>query len=303
MWTKGRSAVSSHRVWDVLRGATKALFTNTTNADFTESGLTSFDTGGFTVGSDGGINTNAATYVGWQWLAGASAANTDGTISSTVSANPTAGFSVVTYTGNGANSTVGHGLGVLPGLIIVKGRTVSDSWRIWHIDFQGTGKYLNMSSAQFDTNSVVFNTGTGTSTTFTIGTNASLNTNGGTVVAYCWAETAGFSKFSEYTGNGSTDGPFIYLGFKPAFILCKRIDSTGDWFLMDTARSTYNPTTGFSLYPNLSNTEGSDMTFDLVSNGFKVRQTSAWLNASGGTYIYAAFAEVPSFGPTPAKAR
>lgn len=309
VWTKSRSAVASHRVWDVLRGATTALFTNTTGADFTESGLTSFDADGFTVGTDGGINTNAATYVGWQWKAnGAGVSNTSGSITSSVSANTTAGFSVVTYTGNGtAGATIGHGLGVAPKMIIVKQRSsAGNNWPVYHTSL-GATKYIELNTtiaAATATNR--WNDTTPGSSVFTVGDTTAINSNGQTYVAYCFAEVAGFSAMGSYTGNGSADGPFIYTGFTPAFLLIKRTDTTGNWRLIDTARDPYNGDTANILYPDLSAAEDiGGVHDDWLSNGFKPRQSSAVNNASGGTYVYAAFASNPfgGSGAAPATAR
>jgi len=198
---------------------------------------------------------------------------------------------VVTYTGTGANATVGHGLGVAPGLILTKSRSAAQSWYVYHSATGGTKTlYLNLTDAAGVDNRIWNNTDPTTSV-FSIGT-VGPNASGVTQVAYCWAPVAGYSAFGSYTGNGSTDGPFIYTGFRPRFILVKRTDSTSDWRIWDTARTTYNAMSSV-LYPNGSDAEYTAATqdFDALSNGFKARNSSTSMNASAGTYIYAAFAE------------
>jgi hypothetical protein len=322
IWGKLRNDVSSHTLFDVLRGfgAAKALSSNVTDAEGLggSAGASSLygyvsaaTSSGFTVANgtdptypDGYWNWTGKTFAAWQWKAnGAGVSNTSGTITSTVSANTTAGFSVVKYTGTGSAASIGHGLGATPKLIIAKKYNTTNDWCVY-TSTTGTGNSLFLNLTNGSTSSAQSWTAVG-STTFSVGTGGDVNTNGATYIAYCFAEIPGYSKIGSYTGNGSADGPFVYTGFRPAYVMAKRTDSTADWFVTDTARSTYNPTTGFSLYPNLTNSEGSDMTFDLLSNGFKVRQTSAWLNASGGTYIFYAVAERPfgGVGVSPATAR
>lgn len=295
VWVKSRSAATDHKLTDSVRGVTKALISNTTGAETTDTqGLTAFNSNGFTVGTDTNYNNLSATYVGWQWQAGqgSTSSNTSGSITSTVSVNATAGFSVVTYTGTGANATVGHGLGVAPAMIIVKCRVNgTPNWRVWHKSLGTTDSYLGLNqTAAVASSTTVFNSQS--STTFGIGTDPSTNS-ASAMVAYCWAEIAGFSKFGSYTGNGSTDGPFVYCGFRPRWVVIKRTDVAGSWYLYDTARDTYNAS-GLTLYPNLSNAESDGRpALDILSNGFKIRATYLDINTSGGTFIYAAFAENP----------
>ena len=236
--------------------------------------------------------------VGWQWKAnGTGVTNTSGSITSTVSAGATQGFSVVTYTGTGANATVGHGLGVAPSMIIVKERNAVSSWII---ALDSSGFTWSSDYYQFDTGAKYTNAaGTifrqaPTSTVFSVGTNSNVNSNTNTFVAYCFAPVAGYSAFGSYTGNGSADGPFVYLGFRPRFLLIKRTDAIANWRIHDTSRDPGNVTSN-SLYPNLSNAETSAASeyWDMLSNGFKLRTSDAESNASAGTYIYAAFAENP----------
>jgi len=304
VWIKSRSAAYYNTLYDSVRGsgATKSIYSNSTDAEGAYSVLTnlsSFNSNGFTVGttssSPNTLNESGATFVGWQWKAGGTAvSNTSGSITSQVSANTTAGFSVVTYTGTGAAATVGHGLGVAPNMIIVKGRsTAGDPWAVYHSSLANTQYlYLN-STAAVATGVNLWNSTTPTSSVFSIGASQDTNRNAGTLVAYCFAPVAGYSAFGSYTGNGSTDGPFVYTGFRPRFILFKRTDTTADWRIEDTSRSPTNATQ-IEIYPNLSNAEGSAPDgMDILSNGFKLRGTYSQWNASGGTFIYAAFAENP----------
>lgn len=296
VWAKDRSTTNFHALYDAVRGATKVIQSNTTTAEQTfATGLTSFNSNGFTTGSNSDTNTNGNSYVGWQWKAnGAGVTNTDGSITSTVSANTTSGFSVVTYTGTGANATVGHGLGVALKFIIAKRRNASVNWFVgsgalpsWSYALEG----LNTTSAANSGATAVWNSTAPTSSVFSIGTD--LSASGGTYVAYCFSEVAGYSKFGSYVGNGSADGPFVYCGFRPRWIMVKSSTSAQDWKLLDTARNTYNSTDSLIA----ANTSGAEDTnavynFDILSNGFKPRNTYGYANTSGATYIYAAFSEV-----------
>ena len=316
VWVKGRSSASQDNLLvDSVRGISKRLISNKTAAETLESGynITAFNSSGFTAvddtngsynvnGSVGGTFSGAALYVGWQWKAGGTAvSNTSGTITSSVSANTTSGFSVVTYTGTGANATVGHGLGVTPKMVIVKGRSVSGySWTIWNkptVDANGAPAVLALeSTSAWFNRATAFNSTAPTSSVFSIGTDLGTNTNGGTYVAYCWSEIAGYSVFGSYTGNGSaTSGAFVYLGFRPRFVMIKRTDSTSSWIMIDSSRDPYN-LAGQGLQANSSAAEltpaSSGYPIDLLSNGFKLYETGD-PNVSSGTYIYAAFAENP----------
>jgi hypothetical protein len=301
VWLKIRSGSGQHVLTDSVRGVSKQLFSSLTNAETTEAGkgVTSFNSNGFTLGDEliitGSSNANGATYVGWQWQAGqgSSTSNTSGSITSTVSVNATAGFSVVTYTGTGANATVGHGLGVAPSWVIVKRRDTTGNWQVRHTSITAANSIqLNLTNASASA-TTVWNSTAPTSTVFSIGTSTDVNASTGTYLAYCWAEIAGFSKFGSYTGNGSADGPFVYLGFRPKFVLMKRTDTgTESWFIFDSSRKIFNPEDNW-LAPNLSSAETTNTFADFLSNGFKVRVTTAGFNGSGGTFIYAAFAENP----------
>jgi hypothetical protein len=298
VWIKGRSGATDHALYDAVRGTTKDLVSNSTAAETTQStGLTSFVNGGFTIGNLAKLNTSGATYTAWCWKAnGAGSSNTNGTITSTVSVNTTAGFSVVTYTGNGtAGATVGHGLGVAPKFIIVKGRSNAVNWIVYS-EAAGTNQYLelnNTGAKQAQSSYNMFNSTAPTSSVFSLG-NLS-NTNGSTVtyVAYCWAEIAGFSKFGSYTGNGSTDGAFVFTNFRPKFIMLKKSSDVSNWTIFDTSMNPYN-VSSTRLYPNLSNAQDTNLTVvDILSNGFKFRDSNDQWNTSGGTYVYACFAENP----------
>ncbi len=302
VWIKKRSGAESHALSDVLRGTNNILISNSTAADNTASGtLTAFGADGFTVGAQGIVNDNTFTFVAWNWKAnGTGVSNTAGSITSTVSANQTAGFSIVTYTGTGANATVGHGLGAAPSMVIVKKRSsaTSSGWAVYHIS-TGATKYLQLQDVDAaNTVSTMWNNTAPTSSVFSIGTDAWLNASTQTMVAYCFAPVAGYSEFGSYTGNGSADGPFIYTGFRPAYVLikCSNLgNSTRPWVIKDKLRAAeYNPQTG-NLYTNLSNAEDTDSSVyvDLLSNGFKIRGTYGGVNASSDSYIYACFAENP----------
>jgi hypothetical protein len=302
VWLKARSNGNTHVLTDSVRGISNYLFTNLTSAEQAATAgtaVTSLNSNGFTLGletsTSGSTNNSGYTYVGWQWQAGqgTTSSNTNGSITSTVSVNATAGFSVVTYAGTGANATIGHGLSTAPQFIAIKIRNNTYSWRNYHASLGNAGYIYFNSSDAYTASSTTFNSTSPTSSVFSIGTEVNTNANGGTFVAYCWAPVAGFSQFGSYTGNGSTDGPFIYTGFRPKFILTKRTDVLSDWWIMDSSRSPYNNAVN-TLYPNLSDAEYSYSTGDdFLSNGFKVRNTNGSQNASGGTYIYACFAENP----------
>ena len=307
VWTKGRSDAYDHTLTDAVRGATKYLISNSTNAEATGNIVTSFDSDGFTLGNRGEANNNNSTYVAWNWKAnGAGSSNTDGSITSTVSASTTSGFSIVTYTGTGSAATVGHGLGSAPSVIIQKKRSASATWLVKHPAI-GTDGYIRLDATNASaTDSAIWNSTDPTSTVFSIGTDATINGGGATNVAYCFAEKKGFSKFGSYTGNGSTDGTFVFCGFKPAFILFKETTVARDWIMYDNKRIGYNPTQS-QLQANGSGAETTDTTapIDLCSNGFKLRGTKTWINESGQTYIFMAFAEHPlvSSNDIPATAR
>jgi hypothetical protein len=305
VWVKKRNGANEHRLIDAVRGATKTLFSDGTAAESTEStGVTSFDSDGFSVGTGGGYNNSSGTYVGWQWLAGNStSSNSNGSITSTVSANQTAGFSIVSYTGTGSNATVGHGLGAVPKWIVVKGRSTSGKeWVNYHHSLGNSNVVWWNQSLDKDSSSN-FQSTDPTSTVFSIGTGGDVNTSGVTYIAYAWCEKPGFSKFGSFEGNGNSDGPFIELGFKPEWIMVKGVDANSrPWVIHDSARNPYN-VTDLNLIANDNSAEASSNLWDFLSNGFKVRDALAGDNGNNETYIYMAFAEHPFAGTTPMTAR
>jgi hypothetical protein len=305
VWMKNRSVSGSHQLLDIVRGASKTIYSNRDIAEETlGDGLTSFDSDGFTISSSPEINGSGNNIVSWNWLgANGTASNTDGSITSTVSANTTSGFSIVSWTGTGANATVGHGLSSAPKMVICKRRDADDTWWTYNETVGAGGQlYLNGNAAAGSDGGVLWNSTAPTSSVFSVGTNTGVNGSGGTYIAYAFADVKGFSKIGSYTGNGSTDGTFVYTGFKPAFVITKRTDTTGDWLLWDNKRPERNETNLY-LVANNSNVEATDGGIDILSNGFKARKTGTSLNASGGSYIYMAFAEEPLVGDNPATAR
>ena len=284
VWVKGRSGATDHALYDAVRGVQKQLESNTTTAETTETtGLTAFNSNGFSVGALAQMNTNAATYVGWQWKESA-----------------TAGFDIVTYTGNGANRTISHSLGVAPSMMIVKSRSqgttgYTGNWAVWHSAIANTEYLLLNTTATKATGATYWNSTTPTSSVFSLGTAAVVNNNNDNFVNYLFAEIAGFSKFGSYTGNGSADGPFVYCGFRPKYVMVKRTDVAADWYVRDSSRDPFNLVSK-RLWASLSDAEDTNAptdSCDFISNGFKARGAGSLQNASGGTYIYMAFAETP----------
>jgi hypothetical protein len=295
VWIKGRSGTTDHALYDSVRGATLDLVSNSTAAETTQTqGLTAFNSDGFSLGTLAKVNTSTATYAGWAFDAGSSTVtNTAGTITSQVRANPSAGFSILTYTGATNSSTIGHGLGVAPSLIINKSRGGVGQWVIYHAAL-GYNYYGGFSTAAFVNNIAAWKTAP-TSSVYTIGSAAEapiLNTTGETYVSYCFAPVSGYSAFGSYTGNGSADGPMVFTNMRPRWIMLKRTDTTSNWTIIDTAREGYNVDND-PLYPNTADVEGTADLADILSNGFKLRSIDASVNASAGTYIYACFAESP----------
>lgn len=294
VWVKSRSNASSNALFDRVRGAEKRLRSDTTDGEDTNTGVTSFDTDGFSIGTSTSTNGSGRTFVAWNWKAnGSGVSNTDGSITSTVSANTTSGFSIVSYTGNStAGATVGHGLDATPDMFIVKNRDRSADWHIYHTDL-GATKNLKFTTASVATQAGVFNNTEPTSTVFSLGTNSALNASNEDIIAYCFHSVEGFSKFGSYVGNGSTDGPFVYTGFRPAFLLVKNTTYADQWWiLVDNTRSVSNPVDD-TLFPNISNAEQDNDRFNFLSNGFKVINNYENINRSGDTFIYMAFAENP----------
>ena len=297
IWIKDRSTASSHALTNSIVGTSLYLISNTTGAELTDTtSVTAINSTGFVLGAGTATfytNRNGDAFIGWQWKAnGAGVSNTNGSITSTVSANTTAGFSVVSYTGNTTSgATVGHSLGVAPSMIIIKSRTNgTDGWIIYHVSV-GNTKALFFDTSTGTTQAAYWNNTSPSSTVFTLGFGTGAN-NTTPNIAYCWAAVPGYSAFGSYTGNGSTDGPFVYANMRPRYVLIKRTDSTGDWYIWDTSRNTYN-VVGEELLADTSGAGNTATDLDILSNGFKIRTTTAAINASGGTFVYAAFAENP----------
>lgn len=295
VWIKNRAAANSHVLQDAVRGVGNTLVSNTTAAESAEGAgdLTAFGSDGFTVGTNGRVNGSGNSMVAWNWKAnGAGSANTAGSINSTVSVNTTAGFSIVKFSNGGGGATVGHGLGVVPKMIIVK--RLEDSgydWVVYHKN-DTNGLYLNSNGYNNDSssNSIWFDGVAPTSSVFTCGGDGRMTGSGKNFIAYCFAEKKGYSKFGSYVGNDNNDGTFVYLGFKPAFVMIKKTNEANDWFLQDNKRLGYNAV-NYYLEANENLAEQSNSDIDLVSNGFKCRSTGGGHN--DGNYIYMAFAEEP----------
>jgi hypothetical protein len=301
VWIKDRDGTERHVLNDVVRGVFKELRSNETAAESDRSsfgGLSSFDSDGFTIGNDDAYNDASSSQVSWNWLAnGAGVSNTAGDITSTVSASTTSGFSIVSYTGNATSgATVGHGLGAVPKMIIVKKRNGATNWTIYNSNLS-TGAssylYLNTTDAEGTSYAGYWNSTTPTSSVFTLGNAGDTNGNTDTYIAYCFAEKKGFSKFGSYTGNGSADGTFVYTGFKPAWVLAKRTNDSSGWVLFDNKREPFN-LADTSIRVDDSGAENqSNGALDFLSNGFKWRTTDTGVNGSGNSFIFMAFAENP----------
>ena len=306
-WIKNRSRNSYFNLIDAVRGATKQLATNGDYVESTDANqVSAFTSTGFTVGT--GTNTNASgeNIVAWNWKAnGSGSANGDGSINSTVSANTTSGFSVVKYTGTGANATVGHGLGVVPNIVLVKSTSNGEHWCMYNSNLGNTSRLLLNLTNAVETSRSEWQSTTPTSSVFSLDGSDQVNGSGSkTYVAYCFADVQGFSKMGSYVGNNNADGTFVYLGFKPSFVLFKRSSATENWSLYDNKRNGLN-VISLGLRPNITTLEsayGGD-TVDYLSNGFKIRNSGS--NINDGTYIYMAFAEEPlvSSNGIPATAR
>ena len=299
VWIKGRSVAAGSNLSDSVRGVNKQLQTASTAAEETlTTCVTAFDSDGFSLGSNGNVNTNSGTFVAWNWLAGGSASsNSNGSITSSVSANTTAGFSIVSYTGTGSVATVGHGLGVAPKFIIVKTRSLSGE--AWPVDSRAASGilYLNETSAEGSYgDSSPFPSTAPTTTVFSIGTPNNTNGSGATYIAYCFADVKGYSKFGIYIGNNNASGPFIYTGFRPAWVLVKRANGSGNnWQLHDIKRTQYTQPINHRIAPNVTLAEqtGDTLGFEFFSNGFRPNNANGDYNDNLDEYIYMAFAEHP----------
>ena len=297
-WIKSRSTTHEHKLIDAIRGVTKALASDNTTAEFTDvQGLTAFGSDGYTIGTDSYYNTNGHNYASWNWKGnGSGSANTDGTISSTVSANTTAGFSIVKWTATNANgATIGHGLGTTPAIVITKRLNSTGDWLFGGsaIDTARGGAnslLLLNTTAAMDNNSEVYQTFS--STTFQVGVNAGSFANGATLISYCFADVQGYSKFGSYVGNGNADGTFVYTGFKPAWVMMKKTNNTNsaNWLMLDNKRNPSNVSSK-ALNADITQAEinASWVNTDILSNGFKFRTTDETIN--NGSYIYMAFGQ------------
>ncbi len=292
-------------VWyntDIVRGAGKQMYLNETGAmggSASTTEITGFNSDGFNLGADAGVNASGGTFVSYNFLGNntTGSSNTDGDVTSTVSVNTTAGFSIVKWDSTGtAGINIGHGLGQKPAMIIAKSINInSTSWPVYHQSL-GATKYLTLNNNTLgQTSATRWNNSEPTTTTFQTGSSGDVGGSDRTMIAYCFAEKTGYSKFGSYTGNGSTDGPFIYTGFKPAFVLHKKSSAADDWNIFDNKRNPNNVVDKY-LIPNNSGAEGSSTNRDFLSNGFKIRSSSSYVNLSGGTFIYMAFAEAPLVG-------
>ena len=304
LWIKQRSSTENHMLVDSTRGVTKYLSTDSAAAEATvTSRVASLDTDGFTLnGASNPVNASGATYVGWQWKAngGTTSSNTDGDLTSTVQFNSTAGFSIVTYTGKDPIEPlqVGHGMGEAPDVIIIKNRSSGRLWPVYHKDLTSpaANRYLILNGSTYGelANSTLWGNVAPSSTIISTGENAGVNQPNENLVAYCWKKRQGFSKFGKYVGNGNANGAFVYLGFKPAFLMLKNITNGGhNWHLMDTK---INPTGNLirqNLAPSANIAEQAYDICDFLSNGFKFRGTNGAWNGNGESYIYMAFAENP----------
>ena len=309
VWIKNRDVGDDHGAFDAVRGTTKVLFPNAQNAEGTNAeSIQSFDTDGFTTGNHRGTGgDNGNKMVAWNWKAnGSGSSNSDGNVTATVSANTTAGFSIVSWTSNGQEQSIGHGLGVTPDMIIMKTRNTGDGWIVGHKD-NGWANYQVLwgNNAKISDDRMFSPSGGSDPTNSVWWTNSTAWVTGGTTecIAYCFAEKRGFSKFGSYVGNGNADGAFIYTGFKPAFVMMKQTDTTGNWALSDNKRHNtgggnfVSHTLAANLYQDESYFgSGAGNKQDFLSNGFKIKDTGGYANATNGTYIYMAFAEAPLVG-------
>ena len=284
VWLKGRNNANNHNLNDTVRGVNKQLYSDLTNAETTATThLTAFDSDGFTLGNDGAVNGSSDTYVSWNWKESA-----------------TAGFDIVSYTGNSSDGltqqNISHSLSAVPQVIIIKNRTDATNWAVYHHKNTSAPEteiiYLNLTNATSD-DSAFFGDTAPTSSVFTVGGDNGVNGNGDSMIAYCFAEKKGYSKFGSYVANGNASGGFVYTGFKIGWLMIKRTDSAAGWIIYDSKREGRNTENDY-LLASSSSAEGTNNEIDLLSNGFKPREANRnELNVSGASYIYLAFAESP----------
>ena len=294
VWIKERNNAASHKLYDIVRGATEVLESDGSYGEGTDvNGLTAFDSNGFSLGSSGSNNGSGDTYASWNWKAGGTASsNTDGSITSNVSANTTSGFSIIEYTGTGSTGTIAHGLNSAPELVILRNREVASNWWVWG-ELLGNNQIMELdtTSAKYNPNGNYHNDTMPTSSVISIGSDGQVSGSGQSHICYAFHSVKSFSKIGSYIGNGNADGTFVYTGFKPAFVINKRTDSTSGWDLFDNKRLGYNVANRL-LAPNTSDQEATSDKIDLLSNGFKMGTTTGG-NYSGASYIYMAFASEP----------
>jgi len=295
VWLKSRSNANWHWWTDAVRGSSKNIFSNSTQAEGTNAdGITAFGSDGFTLGTNTDVNGNGNTFASWNWKAnGQGSSNTAGSINTTyTSVNTTAGFSICKWTGTGSAGTIGHGLGAVPKMIIIKDLSNTRDWFVYHASV-GNNKRLKLNDTVAEGASTVFNSTTPTSSVFSIDGSVYVNNSGSNYIGYCFAEKTGYSKFGKYTGNGNDDGSFIYTGFKPSFILVKDSNADGVWELFDNKRTSYNGL-GIFLRANSNASEITDNNYpnpDFLSNGIKWRSLGGGVNDNGHTYIYMAIGQ------------
>ncbi len=302
-WLKNRNTTNDHELFDAVRGATKTIYPNRTDAEYTNASgsLTSFDSDGFTVGNGDGANKSSSGIASWNWKAGTTSGITQGGASitpSSYSINATAGFSIIKWQGTNAHASVPHGLGVAPKMIIIRRLESSSSWVVYHHSIGNTKRLtLDSNAAESGASGGWFNNTSPTANLFHVGTDGGSNGSTDNYIAYCFAEKTGYSKFGSYTGNGNADGTFVYTGFKPQLVMLKQSSGTTDWAMNDIKRQQYNAQ-DIILYANSNGAESgySGNFFDILSNGFKQRMSGSYYNGSGNTYIYMAFAQAPLVG-------
>jgi hypothetical protein len=313
VWTKGRTLAGyNHYLVDAVRGSTKVVYANLTEAEGTDSnGISAFNSDGYTFGTSNGYNNGSNTYVAWNWKAnGQGSSNTAGSINTTyTSVNTTAGFSISKYTGTGSAATVGHGLGSIPNVIMIKRLDQASNWCVYHTGLGGADHnlFLNTTSAK-QTDTAIWNNTLPTTSVFSLGANADANGSGAGHIAYCFRDVQGYSKFGSYNGNGNVDGEFVYTGFKPAFVIIKCMSSADQWLFLDGKRADVlnaNPTEQVLYSPSTEVEYSESGGIDLISNGFKIRESGVSFNSGSGEYIFMAFAEAPLVGSNniPATAR
>jgi len=314
VWTKNRTSATDNYLHDIVRGVQNAIRTNNTSATYATSiNLQSFDSDGFTVGTQDGLNQNSNNIVSWNWLAGGSqgSSNTDGSINTTyTSVNTTSGFSICQWEGTGANATIGHGLGAVPKMYFVKNIDATNDWNLYHQSLGNTHRLFPNTTSGAEDNASAWNDTSPTSSVFSVGTNTNVNQSGSTMIAYVYAEKTGFSKFGSYSGNGNANGTFIYTGFKPKFIILKNYSGNGDNWLMLTNELSSSGSNVVNNYLKTDtsaaeSTASSNFPVDFFSNGFKLRGTDSGYNNGSSTYVYMAWADAPLVGTNgiPATAR